>query len=468
MKTIIYILIFFLSASVFGQEGKYSKELIFLNGIEKHLLLIRSENQQIIYKGVFAGSVNVIPIGTHYYFDKKGKIKRLIEYSFNGKKFEGVPEVVQRTYFFDKNQKLEKVMKAERCNECEYLPTGIWEFYKNDKLVKTIDANKVPNLTHEKYEIYLDLLKKTKQQATKKAMPIFTTIAEFNSSDIDSVKIYKLARVSMEEYKKTTKSHQLSRTEVKDLINFLKDSTNFHGGTALMFGFSSEIEFYAKDKKNTIKIAPYTKKIWQENFEIPHNAIQKDKSTGAVYWPFIKDEFAEFLTQLENKMKTTIAAISIKEFEKTQEFIEISDILSSQEFENIKNFILKKGNRQTYRNFDNNNPVYSFKNNDTIAFRTFLNAEIGQGNINNDPKISDFNQITIWNNSDSITPHITYYNILIVRKGDIKNELIQVKKGMQENRVYLVNHHEHAKDFDSMPANLKYFLTEIRNEMNAE
>lgn len=110
---------------------------------------------------------------------KKGQIKRLIEYSFNGKKFEGVPEVVLKTYFFDKNQKLEKVIQAERCNECEYSPTGIWKFYKNGKLVKTIDANSTTDLKHENFEIYWDLLKKTKQQTTKNPLPIFTTISDF-------------------------------------------------------------------------------------------------------------------------------------------------------------------------------------------------------------------------------------------------------------------------------------------------
>jgi len=83
----------------------------------------------------------------------------------------------RKPIFFDKNQKLEKVIQAERCNECEYSPTGIWKFYKNGKLVKTIDANSTTDLKHENFEIYWDLLKK--QQTTKNPLPIFTTISDF-------------------------------------------------------------------------------------------------------------------------------------------------------------------------------------------------------------------------------------------------------------------------------------------------
>jgi len=114
-------------------------------------------------------------------------------------------------------------------------------------------------------------------------------------------------------------------------------------------------------------------------------------------------------------------------------FIEITDILSAQEFEKIKTFILKKGDGRTYRNMDNYNPHYHFDD-----FHVYLNSEIGSKNINNDPKISDFNEITIhdWNEAAF---GIQYYTIKIVRKGDAKNTLIYVEDGMKENRVYLLN-----------------------------
>lgn len=70
MRTLSYILLLFLSTSAFGQKATYSKETIFLNGLEKHLLLIRDNNQQVVYTGVFDTHHN-LPTGSHYYFDKK-------------------------------------------------------------------------------------------------------------------------------------------------------------------------------------------------------------------------------------------------------------------------------------------------------------------------------------------------------------------------------------------------------------
>ncbi|MCF6279053.1 MAG: hypothetical protein L3J14_01765 [Flavobacteriaceae bacterium] len=121
------------------------------------------------------------------------------------------------------------------------------------------------------------------------------------------------------------------------------------------------------------------------------------------------------------------------------EFIEITDILSITEFEKIKNFILKKRDRKFYRNYDNNNPHYHFDD-----FHAYLNSEIGQRNLNNGPEISDFNEITVHDWSGDIQ----YYIIRIVRKGDVKNELISIGIGirednsiykMKESSVYLLN-----------------------------
>lgn len=162
MKSIFVILIltFCHSLILFGQEN-YSKEEITLDDLNKYSLIIRNKNRQIIYSGTF-DLPQSLPIGTHFYYDQNGRIKELIEYSFSGEHFEGVPIVVQKTYLFDKEQKLEKVIQAERCTECEYSPTGIWKFYKNGKLTKSINTNKVSNLEHKEYETYWDLLKNCK------------------------------------------------------------------------------------------------------------------------------------------------------------------------------------------------------------------------------------------------------------------------------------------------------------------
>ena len=140
----------------------------------------------------------------------------------------------------------------------------------------------------------------------------------------------------------------------------------------------------------------------------------------------------------------------------SDEYIKITDQLSFQDFENIKIFILGYGDRLTYRTFDSNNPHYSFE-----GFECYLNSEIGQENMNNDPLISDFNQITI----QDLGKIFNYYNIQIVREGDKNNSKINVKDGMKERNVYLLKYYENDLKLmkDSLTKYIDIIQTEIAN-----
>lgn len=137
-------------------------------------------------------------------------------------------------------------------------------------------------------------------------------------------------------------------------------------------------------------------------------------------------------------------------------FTEISDIVSFKDFEQMKEFILEKGDKMTYRNFDNNNPHYKLSN-----FDLFLGSDVGQKNIYNDPKISDFNQLTITDRSADIK----YYEIIIVRKGDLKAKKDWIKKGMDEEQIYLVD--VYSKGLKLMRNNLSSYLKQIKKVMSA-
>ena len=65
-------------------------------------------------------------------------------------------------------------------------------------------------------------------------------------------------------------------------------------------------------------------------------------------------------------------------------------VLTAATFNQIKNFILAHGDRQTYCNMYNNNPHAVFANMDI-----FLNPDTGQQNINCDIKLSGFNHMVI-------------------------------------------------------------------------
>lgn len=133
---------------------------------------------------------------------------------------------------------------------------------------------------------------------------------------------------------------------------------------------------------------------------------------------------------------------------------DVSDLISYDEFEQIKNFILEKGDKKTYRNFDGNNPHYKFG-----TFDVFLGADIGQRNINNDPNISDFNQLTImdWKSE------YTYTELIIVRDGDLKNNKKWILEGMEEGKVYLVDVRNNG--ISNLKNNLPKYLEKIRERI---
>jgi hypothetical protein len=63
---------------------------------------------------------------------------------------------------------------------------------------------------------------------------------------------------------------------------------------------------------------------------------------------------------------------------------------SVEQFEVVKRYILARGDRQTYCAKYNHNPHAGF-----AGFDAYLDPSIGQGNINCDPRISDFDELVI-------------------------------------------------------------------------
>lgn len=138
-------------------------------------------------------------------------------------------------------------------------------------------------------------------------------------------------------------------------------------------------------------------------------------------------------------------------------FLEITDSFSVTDFEKVKTYILTKGDRKNYRAVDVNNPHYAFD-----GFEAFLNAESRYKNIKNDPAVSNFNEITIW---DQLTVP-RYYTIHIVRKGDMKNHDILILEGLEEEKVYLFN--PFNNDIGEMKIRLDGFFETFRQKELAD
>ncbi len=123
--------------------------------------------------------------------------------------------------------------------------------------------------------------------------------------------------------------------------------------------------------------------------------------------------------------------------------ITVSDLLSPDNFERIKNFILKKGFARTYCNMYNNNPYYQFAD-----FNVFLTPSSGQQNINCDPALSDFNELVIQNFKDGVS---IYYPIIL-------------SDATYLSTVYL----ENDRSIEEMKKNLEtVYLKEILEKINS-
>lgn len=133
---------------------------------------------------------------------------------------------------------------------------------------------------------------------------------------------------------------------------------------------------------------------------------------------------------------------------------DITSSFSIQEFENIKNYILTNGDRETYCQMYGDNPHYKFND-----FEAYLNPSTGQKNVKCDPHLSDFNEL-ILRDIDSIPQ---YYTVCIVRKGDIENDSINVNKQLTEERVYLAKIDNFSLDL--LENSIKLYLQLLKEQI---
>lgn len=129
--------------------------------------------------------------------------------------------------------------------------------------------------------------------------------------------------------------------------------------------------------------------------------------------------------------------------------LKITEYLSIEEFESIKNMILYNGDRKTYCNRYNNNP--HLKIGDFDAFLT-------PSDINNvfcDPVVSGFNEIVIYDPGKEIQ----YYHLKIMRTPTQDQQSLADSLG--DEGVYLINIYD--KNLVEMERQLKdYYLKELK------
>ena len=148
----------------------------------------------------------------------------------------------------------------------------------------------------------------------------------------------------------------------------------------------------------------------------------------------------------QNRMDSTFEMIRDGD-----QFLDITHMISYDDFEKIKTYILSNGDRKTYCNMYNGNPHHSFS-----GFEAYLNPEIGQRNINCDPELSDFNEILIRDHHSD--PQ--YFHLLIVRHGDLDNEqIIRKSSGMIEGKIYLLKRYKY--DLEIMAEKVRFYIDKM-------
>ena len=139
----------------------------------------------------------------------------------------------------------------------------------------------------------------------------------------------------------------------------------------------------------------------------------------------------------------------------SNEYRDITKVFSEQDFEDVKNFILKNGNQQTYSNLYNNNPHFSFE-----EFNVYLNPEIGQSNMDCDTSLSDFNQLVI----QDLESNPGYYYILLVREGDLQDDNITpFELDLEEKHVYVMGDDDYP--LDVIENNATKYLKKIKDKI---
>ena len=119
----------------------------------------------------------------------------------------------------------------------------------------------------------------------------------------------------------------------------------------------------------------------------------------------------------------------------------------------IKTFILTKGDRDSYSSTYTSNPHYSFP-----GFEGYLVPEIGAKNPNSDPAISGFNSLYI----RDVYSVMQNYVLMEVRKGDLSKSDISKAfyDGMKEDKVYLIN--PFRDDIEALERNIGGYITNLK------
>ena len=128
--------------------------------------------------------------------------------------------------------------------------------------------------------------------------------------------------------------------------------------------------------------------------------------------------------------------------------INISDTLSYDQFQEIKQFILDKGQTRTYCNMYNNNPYYAFEGESEII-DLYLNPIV-----------------QILPETDLKT--VDKYNVIVLKVQDVMNTYVNIYANSKTKEVYLTSYYDTEQSLKEKASKIAQYteciLTEIEND----
>ncbi len=138
------VLLSLLPTLAFGQVIQDQKMSIRLDA-DRHIELIY-RGQRLVYVGeTYCPNLSRCgPVGLHHVFNLDGSLQRTLEYRFSTDRvFEGIPHQERITTIFDRQGRVLRQLQAHRCTDCDYEIMGVWHWYREGRLVRSVDVSKV-------------------------------------------------------------------------------------------------------------------------------------------------------------------------------------------------------------------------------------------------------------------------------------------------------------------------------------
>ncbi len=200
---------------------------------------------------------------------------------------------------------------------------------------------------------------------------------------------------SLEQYRNEAKSglDSLLRTQMlnADLGSLAMTSKHFFEEDGKL---NAILYLQYKDIKDLRKISFYAD--GEGNLSYPYmKDYQYDLQTGRIDGRYLRfDAGQEVKFQMKRKEYPFQGMYSLledwKELE-AEKFVDISTTFSKKDFEKVRKFIFKNGDRQTYRNLDSNNPHYKFEDFD-VYLGTWGQSRFFERDA---PRMKDYSELVI-------------------------------------------------------------------------